>query len=77
MLAKAGYAPGGTWSFILDPIDKHSTRLIMRSRSSEQLSFLEKLFDHFVFDPAHFIMERKMMLGIKERAEAHAGQRGK
>ena len=22
-----------------------------------------------VFDPAHFIMERKMMLGIKRRAE--------
>lgn len=25
---------------------------------------------HVLFEPAHFIMERKMMLGVKERAEA-------
>ena len=27
------------------------------------------LFGRLVFDPVHFIMERKMMLGIKQRAE--------
>jgi len=26
-------------------------------------------FGRLVFDPVHFIMERKMMLGIKQRAE--------
>lgn len=29
------------------------------------------LFRH-IFEPAYFIMERKMMLGVKERAEATA-----
>jgi hypothetical protein len=29
-----------------------------------------------VFEPAHFIMERKMMLGIKERAENLAAEHG-
>jgi hypothetical protein len=27
------------------------------------------VFGRLVFDPVHFIMERKMMLGIKQRAE--------
>ena len=30
-----------------------------------------------MLEPAHFIMERKMMLGIKQRAEALAKEREK
>ena len=30
------------------------------------------LFHHALFEPAHFVMERKMMLGIKRLAEASA-----
>jgi hypothetical protein len=26
-------------------------------------------FGLFIFEPAHFIMERRMLMGIKERAE--------
>jgi hypothetical protein len=66
---KTGRAPGGTWGFVLEPLDEHSTRLIVCSRSSENQTFFGKLFERTVFDTAHFIMERRMMLGIKERAE--------
>jgi len=65
---KAGVAPHGTWALILDPIDDRTTRLIVRSRSGPK----EGPFRFLIFDPAHFIMERKMMLGIRLRAEAAA-----
>ena len=41
----------------------------MRGTAPEKTSFL---YD-FIFDPAHFVMERKMMLGIKQRAERSQG----
>ena len=41
-----------------------------RSRSGNYSSLPQMLFDFLVFDPAHFVMERKMMLGIKERPNA-------
>ncbi|HUI44266.1 MAG TPA: hypothetical protein VL523_20050 [Terriglobia bacterium] len=71
-LAKAGRAPNGTWGFVLDPIDEHQTRLIMQTRGGENRGVLGSLWSWFVFDPAHFIMERGMMIGIKERAERSA-----
>lgn len=57
----------GIWQFLLEPIDAHSTRLIMRGCGPEGFSLARRE----VFDPAHFIMERGMMLGIKERAEGN------
>jgi len=63
-----GLAPNGTWAFILDPIDERTTRLIVRSRSGPQAN----PFRFLIFDPIHFIMERKMMMGIRDRAEAQA-----
>ena len=57
----------GAWAFILEPVDDHTTRLLVRSRSGRAVTPGRFLF----FDPIHFIMERKMMLGIRERAEAH------
>lgn len=66
---RTGRAPGGCWTFILRPLDYGVTRLILRSRGAENESLPARLFDRLVFDPAHFIMERKMMLEIKRRAE--------
>jgi hypothetical protein len=66
-----GLAPNGTWAFVLDSIDERTTRLIVRSRSGAKANPLRFL----LFDPAHFIMERKMMLGIRDRAEAQAARR--
>jgi hypothetical protein len=64
-------APHGTWALILDPVDERTTRLIVRSRSGAK----EGPVRFLVFDPAHFIMERKMMLGIRRRAEAEVSRR--
>lgn len=61
------------WTFFLRPIDEHTTRLIIRGRGDFnpdlQNSILNFILWRGVFEPAHFIMERKMMLGIKQRAE--------
>jgi len=75
-ISRGGRAQGGTWTFILDPIDAHATRLILRSRGAQAQSLAAMLFERLLFDPVHFIMERKMMLGIKQRAEnaARAGE---
>jgi hypothetical protein len=60
---------GGTWAFILVPIDAATTRLIVRSRGPEAPTMIGRLFWMGVFEPAHFIMERKMMLRLKALAE--------
>jgi hypothetical protein len=62
---------GGTWTFILLPQSAQTTRLIVRSRGPEAPTMLGRLFSLMVFEPAHFIMERKMMLRIKQLAEAN------
>ena len=50
------------WQFVLKPVGAGATRLIHRVRSGSM-----GVWD--VMQPAYFIMERAMMLGIKERAE--------
>ena len=59
----------GTWTFILVPVDAQTTRLVVRSRGPEAPTVLGRLFQLGVFEPAHFIMERKMMLRLKALAE--------
>jgi hypothetical protein len=47
-------------TFILDPVDDQTTRLIVRQNGNSALEAME---------PFNFIMGRRMMLGIKERVE--------
>ncbi|HEU4479815.1 MAG TPA: SRPBCC family protein [Pyrinomonadaceae bacterium] len=65
-----------SWTFYLRPIDDQTTRLIIRGRGEFNPDLKNALLNFIlwrgVFEPAHFIMERKMMLGIKQRAEASA-----
>jgi hypothetical protein len=72
-MAQGMHARFGCWSFHLRSLHGNRTRLLVRSRSGNYSSLPQMLFDFLVFDPAHFVMERKMMLGIKERAERLAG----
>ena len=73
----------GWGAFVLNPIDEKTTRLIIRSQGKYdpdlKNAVLNFLLWRVVFEPAHFIMERKMLLGIKERAEKlareHAGEK--
>ena len=59
----------GTWGFYLKEVTGNTTRLIVRGRGDQKPGLLSWLGTHVVFEPAHFIMERKMLLGIKRRAE--------
>ena len=61
----------GGWAFYLQPIDAQTTRLIVRYASFPvKGSWAAALFYYPIFEPAHFVMEAGMMMGIKQRAEA-------
>jgi len=69
----------GTWSFILKPLDGRTTRLIVRARGPKPHTLPMKIFSYSFFEPAHFIMERKMLLTLKrlsERDFAHENTTG-
>jgi hypothetical protein len=63
----------GSWTFELEPIDKSQTRLYVRSRAAGGRQLLGARFDSSTFEPLHFVMERRMMVGLKQLAET--GQR--
>jgi hypothetical protein len=56
------------WQFGLYPIDETRTRLISRSRVRAQ-PLWARLLTHAI-EPAGFLMTRRMLLGLKQRAEA-------
>jgi len=64
----------GTWGFYLKKVDERTTRLLIRSRGHLKPGLLSWMGHYLVFEPCHFIMERKMLLGIKRRAETTARQ---
>lgn len=55
-------------AFVLKPLDEERTRLLIRSHG-RKLSWMNKLLAYLLLDPIHFVMERGMLLGIKQRAE--------
>ena len=62
-------------AFVVEPIDANTSRLIVRTRGAGNPSFAGLVFgplNVFVFEPAHFIMQRGMLRGIRDRAEALA-----
>lgn len=61
-----------SWAFVLQPIDEKSTRLLVDWRADWRPGLLADLLNVFMLEPVHFIMERGMMRGIKNRAERNA-----
>jgi hypothetical protein len=63
--------PGGgwTWSFQLRP-QGAQTRLLARNRWTTAGAPLSFRLYMLLMDPASFVMERKMLLGIKDRTES-------
>ena len=74
----SGDAVGGTWCLAVHPDGTGGTRLVSRWRVAWHVT-PATAFWMLVSDPGSFIMERKMLLGIKARAEAaadhHPGRR--
>ncbi len=66
--AAKGYSIA-TWQFILKALDENTTRLLVRQRLSysPDLAWVWRLTE-----PVGFVMERKMMLGIRQRAEQNS-----
>ena len=66
-----GHGMEWVWQFALYPVNASETRLITRG--------IEKTPDHFIWrlgmllmEPASFIMTRRMLFGVKQRAETLA-----
>ena len=68
----------GTWAFVLEEVDEGTTRLLLRERSGHKPRMQDVVFHYLFMERQHFIMERRMLKGIKERAErAHAARTAK
>ena len=71
-LPLAHFEPGralvleGWGPFVIEPIDEHRTRLISRSQVPKGWAAISY---SLLLEIPHFVMQRKMLLGIKERAE--------
>jgi hypothetical protein len=69
----AAFEPGramvleGWGAFVVEPVDEHATRVILRSRVPRQFGGL--IYYLLTIEIPHFIMERRMLKGIKKRAE--------
>jgi len=60
-----------TWQFGLYPLNARSTRLVTRNRARGPRTIGSRILIR-VLEPAAFIMTRKMLLGLKRRAESMA-----
>jgi hypothetical protein len=70
-IARPGSYLNVVWGFHLEPLDFGTTRFIERWRMEWNPSLANELYMRAFMEPGAFIMERAMLLGIKERAERH------
>jgi hypothetical protein len=69
-LDASGVDEGGeTWAFVLEEPTKETTRLILRERKGIQPRQRDVIFYYMFIERQHFVMVRRMLLGIKECAE--------
>jgi hypothetical protein len=64
--------PYPSWTFRHSPLAGGRSRLLVRFQSDFRPSPLGWLTNKYALEPVHFVMERKMLLGIKQRAERAA-----
>ncbi|SDR38726.1 hypothetical protein [Natronobacterium texcoconense] len=57
------------WAFVCRETDDGTTRLVARISSPAPSSRLEAVVGYLFWEPAHFVMERKMLREIKRRAQ--------
>lgn len=65
--------PGYVWTFYLDPVEESRTRLVARMSSPRRPTVWGRFVEGITWEPAHFLMQRKMLLGIGRLAEEYAG----
>lgn len=64
------------WTFVLKPVDGRTTRLVSRTRYNYSPLAIGLLLRP-ALEPLQFIMERRMLLGIKSRAEGSGSRRAR
>jgi hypothetical protein len=74
--AMAAGLPYPAWTFLLRPLDQARTRLLVRFQSDFAPTVAGWLMNKYALAPVHFLMERRMLLRLKERAEAGAQRAG-
>lgn len=77
----SGAAAGGPrlqfgWTFVLQPLGARTTRLLSRTRY-DYAPLPLGLVLRPALEPLQFLMERRMLLGIKSRAEGHGPHPGR
>lgn len=68
-LKSGGRGAGGSWGFVLEPVDANHTRLLARLRGGTPPTITGRIVGATFWDPAHFFMERRMLKTIKRLAE--------
>ena len=58
-----------SWAFVLEPVDATRTRLLVRMRVGYQPAVRWGPAMWLLVEPAHFVMGRRQLLGIRQRAE--------
>ena len=58
-----------SWAFVLEPVDATRTRLLVRMRVSYRPAVKWGPAMWLLVEPAHFVMGRRQLLGIRQRAE--------
>jgi hypothetical protein len=76
VLSNRSEAGAWVWTFALIPTDGF-TRLISRNRIAMKGAAAGQRLGMLVMEPGSLIMERKMLMGIKERAERLAAERSR
>jgi hypothetical protein len=73
ILSSRSEAGDWVWTFALEP-ENGSTRLISRNRIAMTGAAAGQRLGMLVMEPGSLVMERKMLLGIKQRAERLAAE---
>jgi hypothetical protein len=68
-LQAGGLAHEGIWSFTLEPLADGQTRLIARLRGGAPPTLAARLVGRLFWEPAHFVMEQKMLRTIRDLSE--------
>ena len=67
--AFATHLPYPCWTFELRPVGRDACRLVVRFQADFKPTLLGLVAYKWALAPVHLVMERKMLLGIKQRAE--------
>jgi hypothetical protein len=75
-LQAGGHAQEAIWSFTLQAGADGQTRLIARIRGGPPPTLVSRLMGRLFWEPAHFLMEQKMLRTIRDLAEGRLSSAG-